>query len=198
MCASLQEQIDNGFIALASSPADDAATVHVSRSVHIGPCVQKSPDAVDVTIGRGEMQRAGIVSDIARVRVGSASNQQTEGLRMTNREMETCAAFGRPFANEARFDIQHRLQDVDVAGLAGAKKLGERRTSGEIAVRHRLIACTEPYSAKYRPSVACPGLANPFVISDTTIINIPEISVIGTTGSMPNTNVPAAPRVMMR
>ena len=51
------------------------------------------------------------------------------------------------------------------------------------------------YSTKYRRSVCCPGLANSFVISDTTIINSPEISVIGTTGSMPSTNVPVAPRV---
>ena len=38
----------------------------------------------------------------------------------------------------------------------------------------------------------------PFVASDTTTISIAEMSVIGTTGSIPSTNVPAAPRVMMR
>ena len=41
------------------------------------------------------------------------------------------------------------------------------------------------------------GNAKSLVASDTTIINIPEISVIGTTGSSPMTNVPVAPRVMM-
>ena len=58
-----------------------------------------------------------------------------------------------------------------------------------------LISCKKDYLAKYLRSVASPGFAKLFVASDTTIISIAEIKVIGTTGSIPMTNVPAAPRV---
>ena len=61
---------------------------------------------------------------------------------------------------------------------------------------HNICLHGKPFGvAKYRRSVASLGFAKAFVASDTTTINIAEISVIGTTGSIPITNVPVAPRV---
>jgi len=89
---ALEQQVDDAFIAFPRRPPDHLAFVQVSSAVHIGTGVEENPDALEISLRRGEMQRAGVVANVANVRIGAVLEEQPQRLGMANRQVQPGAA----------------------------------------------------------------------------------------------------------
>src|SRR5437870_4148235 len=61
-------------------PADDVERVHVSESVYVPAYVEKRARSFQVAVSNRPMERAGVVSGFARVRIGTTLQQQPHGI----------------------------------------------------------------------------------------------------------------------
>ena len=83
--AALDEQRDHRLVDRPAErrPADDVAFVKVADAVHVGAGVEQRAHDVDVAVRCRPVQRGGVVSGFARVRIGAVFQQQADGVHVS-------------------------------------------------------------------------------------------------------------------
>ena len=125
--SALEEQLDHGLIALAHRPADDVAVVHVACALCVRAGVEKDAHALELGIRGRQVQRAGVVAEIAHVGIGAMGDEEPQCVGMAKREVQSMTAGGEALAREPGIILQELAQRRDVSGPA---RLHKCRDSG--------------------------------------------------------------------
>src|SRR5688500_4733246 len=109
-CPALEEQVDDGFIALARGPADHLAVVQVSHPVNVSAGIEENADALELSMRRSEMEWGRVVAAVADVRVRSMFDQQAHRVGMAHGRMQPSGASCEALASKTRVSLQQRAQ----------------------------------------------------------------------------------------
>jgi hypothetical protein len=108
--------------AKAGCPSDDAELVRVTLPVYISTGIEEGPDDVHATRAPGEVQGRGVVTRIARVRIGTMLEQQAHRVEVLDGEVQAGAPLGRALVREARIGFQQVAEHGDIAGATGREE----------------------------------------------------------------------------
>jgi hypothetical protein len=76
--------------------------MHVSNAVDVSAGVEKDSHAFEISVRRSKMQRAGVVSGVAGIRIGPVLDQQPHRIPVTHGQMQFGAAPRDALSSEIR------------------------------------------------------------------------------------------------
>src|SRR5688500_17204992 len=111
----------------ARRPADDFQLVYVADTVHVSPGIEQRADDIHSALTAGGVQRGRVVAHVTRVRIGAMLEQQTDGVYVADREMQSSGALSISLTREARIARQQIAQLREVSFRTGSKECREGR-----------------------------------------------------------------------
>ena len=141
--AELDEARQDSFPARAAQPM--TSPLDVATPLDVRGSIEQQSNALEVSPSGGDVQRRGVVADVARIRVRTAVEQQPHCLGMAHRLMQPAAPRRIALTYQTDIEVEQSAQRLDFSSRTRPKEFHkERRAFRAFGSRHSTFGEAPP------------------------------------------------------